>query len=481
MESTDRLIGRKLEFEELEWALNSNRSELVIMYGRHRVGKTFLVRKFFNDTYSFHYVGAHKQKKETQLNNFREALIRYSGDSTIPRLTGWHDAFSCLETYLEGCKEKRKVVFFDEMPWIDTQGSEFVDELEYFWSNWVQNRDDIVFIACGSATSWMKDRQEDNQGGLHNRITHRIYLRPFYLSECKDYLKEHGFDWDDYQILQCYMIFGGVPYYLSLLRPNLSLPQNVDFLVYRRGGDLSDEFNELYNALFNKADRYLSIVKLLSTKREGFTRGEIEDGTGFSGGGLSKMLDNLERCDFIVSYAQFGNKNRLTLYRLADFFTLFYFRYVENNRSRDEQYWQHHFADRSVEAWEGFTFEEVCLRHLLHIKRGLGISGMATEASSWRFVPQKNDKRKKAQIDLVIKRADKIVHLVEMKFSETPFVINKAYEEHLQERKKLFMEVTGITRGVVHTFISPMGLSKGQYSTIVHSRLDSKDLFAEVE
>lgn len=481
MENTDRLIGRKRECEELEWALNSNRSELVIMYGRRRVGKTFLVRKFFNDTYSFHYVGAHKQKKETQLNNFREALVRYSGDSAIPRLTCWHDAFSCLETYLEGCKEKRKVVFFDEMPWIDTQGSEFVDELEYFWSNWVQNRDDIVFIACGSATSWMKDRLEDNQGGLHNRITHRIYLRPFYLSECKDYLKEHGFDWDDYQILQCYMIFGGVPYYLSLLRPSLSLPQNVDFLVFRRGGDLSDEFNELYSALFNKADRYLSIVKLLSTKREGFTRGEIEDGTGYSGGGLSKMLDNLERCDFIVSYAQFGNKNRLTLYRLADFFTLFYFRYVENNRSRDEQYWQHHFADRSVETWEGFTFEEVCLRHLLHIKRGLGISGMATEASAWRFVPQKTDKRKKAQIDLVIKRADKIVHLVEMKFSETPFVINKAYEKHLQERRNLFMEVTGITRGVVHTFVSPMGLSKGQHSNIVHSQLDSKDLFAEVE
>ena len=481
MENIDRLIGRKRECEELEWALNSNRSELLIMYGRRRVGKTFLVRKFFNDTYSFHYVGAHKQKKETQLNNFREALVRYSGDSTIPRLTCWHDAFSCLEVYLEGCKEKRKVVFFDEMPWIDTQGSEFVDELEYFWSNWVQNRDDIVFIACGSATSWMKDRLEDNQGGLHNRITHRIYLRPFYLSECKDYLKEHGFDWDDYQILQCYMIFGGVPYYLSLLRPSLSLPQNVDYLMFRRGGDLSDEFNELYNALFNKADRYLSIVKLLSTKREGFTRGEIEGGTGYSGGGLSKMLDNLERCDFIVSYAQFGNKNRMTLYRLADFFTLFYLRYVENNHSRDEQYWQHHFADRSVEAWEGFTFEEICLRHLIHIKRGLGISGMATEASSWRFVPQKNDKRKKAQIDLVIKRADKIVHLVEMKFSETPFVITKTYEKHLQERKNLFMEVTGITRGVVHTFISPMGLSKGQHSTIVHSQLDSKDLFAEIE
>ena len=481
MGNEDKLIGRKREWEELEWAVNSHRSEFIIMYGRRRVGKTFLVRRFFNDTYSFHYVGAHRQKKIVQLQNFREALARYSGDKSIPKLKSWHDAFLQLAEYLEKCKEKRKIVFFDEMPWIDTQGSEFVDELEYFWSNWVQNRDDIVFVACGSATSWMKNKLEDNQGGLHNRITHRIYLRPFFLSECKAYLIEHGFDWDDYQILQCYMLFGGVPYYLSLLRPSLSLPQNVDSLIFRRGGDLSDEFNELYNALFNKADRYIAIVKLLSTKREGFTRDEIEQGTGYSGGGLSKMLDNLERCDFIVSYAQFGNKTKLTLYRLADFYTLFYFRYVKGNRARDEYYWQHHYTDRGVASWEGFTFEEVCLRHLPHIKKGLGISGMATEASSWRFVPQKNDTRKGAQIDLVIKRADKVVHLVEMKFSEVPFAITKTYEKHLQERKSLFMEITGISRGVVHTFISPLGLSKGLHSSIVHSQLTAEDLFAEIK
>ena len=481
MGNEDKLIGRKREWEELEWAVNSHRSEFIIMYGRRRVGKTFLVRRFFNDTYSFHYVGAHRQKKIVQLQNFREALARYSGDKSIPKLKSWHDAFLQLAEYLEKCKEKRKIVFFDEMPWIDTQGSEFVDELEYFWSNWVQNRDDIVFVACGSATSWMKNKLEDNQGGLHNRITHRIYLRPFFLSECKAYLIEHGFDWDDYQILQCYMLFGGVPYYLSLLRPSLSLPQNVDSLIFRRGGDLSDEFNELYNALFNKADRYIAIVKLLSTKREGFTRDEIEQGTGYSGGGLSKMLDNLERCDFIVSYAQFGNKTKLTLYRLADFYTLFYFRYVKGNRARDEYYWQHHYTDRGVASWEGFTFEEVCLRHLPHIKKGLGISGMATEASSWRIVPQKNDTRKGAQIDLVIKRADKVVHLVEMKFSEVPFAITKTYEKHLQERKSLFMEITGISRGVVHTFISPLGLSKGLHSSIVHSQLTAEDLFAEIK
>jgi len=315
---------------------------------------------------------------------------------------------------------------------------------------------------------------------LHNRITHRIYLRPFYLSECKAYLTEHGFEWDEYQILQCYMLFGGIPYYLSLLRPNLSLPENVDALVFRRGGDLANEFDELYNALFNKADRYISIVKFLSSKREGFTRSEIEQRTGYAGGGLSKMLDNLERCDFIVSYAQFENKSKQTLYRLSDFYTLFYFRFVESNKSRDEHYWQHHFADRNVEAWEGFTFEEVCLRHLPQIKQGLGIAGMATEASSWRFVPQKNDERKGAQIDLVIKRADKIIHLVEMKFSETPFVITKDYEQRLRERKNLFMEVTGISRGPVLTFVTPMGLAKGTHSSIVHSQLTTIDLFADL-
>ena len=407
--------------------------------------------------------------------------MRYASNNSIPPLENWHEAFGELEKYLDTCKEKRKVLFFDEMPWMDTQGSDFVAELEYFWANWVQNRDDIVFIACGSATSWMKEKLEDNQGGLHNRITHRIYLRPFFLSECKAYLEYHGFEWDDYQILQCYMLFGGVPYYLSLLRPYLSLPENVDSLIFRRGGDLYDEFKELYNALFRKADRYINIVKLLSTKRHGFLRSEIEACTGYSGGGLTKMLDNLERCDFIVSYVQYGNKSKQTIFRLADFYTLFYFRYVENNHTRDEQYWQHHFTDRSVESWEGFSFEEVCLRHLPHIKRGLGISGMATEASAWRFVPANDDDRKGAQIDLVIKRADKIIHLVEMKFCERPFTITKDYENRLKERKALFMEMNKLQRGPVHTFITPMGVARGLHSSFIHSQLTTKELFSVVD
>ena len=256
----DKLIGRQYECQELQRALASSRSEFIVLYGRRRVGKTFLVRRFFDDIYTFRYVGSHRQSQSYQLQNFRETLIAYSGNADIPQIEDWHTAFVQLQRYLEQSPDKRKVIFFDEIPWMDTQGSGFTAELEYFWANWVQNRDDVVFIACGSATTWMKDKLEDNQGGLHNRITLRIYLRPFYLDECRAYLTEHGFDWDEYQIIQCYMIFGGVPFYLSLLQPELSLPQNVDNLIFKKGGELSNEFSELYNALFNKADRYIAVV-----------------------------------------------------------------------------------------------------------------------------------------------------------------------------------------------------------------------------
>ncbi len=473
----EKIIGREKELHELEWAVQSNRSELIILKGRRRVGKTFLVRSFFNDRYSFHFVGAHRKNKPTQLSNFREALIRFSGKTDIPLLSNWHEAFVQLQKYLENCHDQRKVLFFDELPWADTHGSELVDELEYFWANWVQNRDDIVFIACGSATSWMREKMEENQGGLHNRITHRLYIRPFYLGECRQYLQAHGFSWDDYTIIQCYMVFGGVPYYLSLLRPYLSFVQNVDNLLFQTGGDLTDEFNELYSALFKKADRYIRIVEFLYSKREGYTRSEIEESTGYSGGGLSKMLDNLENCDFIVSYQQFGNVSRQTLYRLSDFYTLFYFRFMRNNHSRDEQYWQHHFQDRSIATWEGFSFEQLCLRHLPQIKHALGISGIATESSAWRHTPTEGPR---AQVDLVIKRVDKMTHLCEMKFSELPYAISKDYAQRLIDRRQLFMDVTGNHRGVVLTMVTPSGLKNSTNNSIIHSQVTSRHLFLEL-
>lgn len=478
----DKLIGREREIRELERAYQSGRSELVVLYGRRRVGKTFLVRSYFQDRFDFHFVGAHNKKQAIQLSNFRKALVRY-GYTDAPMLQDWTQAFDCLAKLLESSKSERKLVFIDEMPWIDAKQSDFLTSFEYFWNGWVAERDDIILVACGSATSWMKDKLEQNQGGLHNRKTRQIYLRPFTLYECQQYLQNHAIDWDEYQITQCYMIMGGVPYYLSLLRPELSLPQNIDELFFRRNADLREEFSELYPALFKKADRYVKVVRFLATNRKGFQRNDIEKSTGFSGGGLTKILQNLERCDFISSYNQYGCKNKMTLYRLCDFYTIFYLKYVENDNSRDEQFWSHHCSDRGVETWEGFSFEQVCLSHLDQIKQSLGISGIATDSSAWRYVAKKTDetgeedRKRGTQVDLLIKRADKVIHLCEMKFSASEYTITADYADKLRHRQGLFMSENKIKHGVVYTFITPYGVSKGKYYGMLHSELTLKDLF----
>jgi len=472
----EKLIGREKELQDLEKCMQSPRSEFVIVYGRRRVGKTFLVRSFFKDDYAFHYVGAHKKTKKKQLENFGKVLQRYSGTKKRPAFSNWSDAFDALEMYLDSRTDlQKKVVFIDEMPWIDNKQSDFVDALEYFWNSWVTNRDDIVLVACGSATSWMMDKLVENRGGLRGRITHRIYLHPFSLYECKEYLNYHGFDWDEYQILQNYMVLGGVPYYLSLLNPKLSLPQNIDSLFFNRGGLLREEFDELYNALFTKAEKYIEVVELLSKHKEGLERKEIEAHTRISGGTLTKILKNLERCDFILGYNQLNNKRKGAIYRLVDLYTIFYYKFIAGNLSEDEDYWMHNFQTRAVEVWEGQTFELVCLLHLRQIKHALGISGTATETSAWRY--RGTDGTKGAQVDLVIKRIDKITHLCEMKFSETPYQITKEYEQKLRERMRIFCEQTGISKGVVHTFVTPVGVKRGTHYGIVHNEVTAKDLF----
>ncbi len=477
----DTFIGRIHETEELERCMQSERSEFAVIYGRRRVGKTFLVRNFFHDQYTFYYVGAHKKSQKQQLENFAKALFKYGNLAEPPSLNSWDKAFDALIQLLEQSKNKRKVLFFDEMPWIDNKGSDFVDSLEYFWNSWVATRDDIVMVACGSATSWMVDKLIANQGGLHNRITRQIYLAPFTLNECKQYLDNKGFGWDYYQIIQCHMVMGGVPYYLSLLDANRSLAQNIDSLFFTTGGRLSDEFDELYNALFSNANRYISVVKTLAAKREGLTRSELEKASGLSGGHLSRILKNLQRCDFIMQHAQFGCKKKNTIYRISDFYTLFYFKFIENNTSQDPEFWTHNFMTRSVEAWEGFTFELVCLKHLNAIKKSLGIAGIATTVSSWRSLPKTNENgetiHRGAQIDLVISRIDKMIHLCEIKFSSKPYTITNEYKEKLNERLMIFREESKTPYKLVHTMITPYGVAKGNQYGMLHSEISAKDLF----
>jgi hypothetical protein len=479
----EKLIGREKEMAELQRSFEADRSEFVIVYGRRRVGKTFLIDNFFNYTYDFSYVGGHRMNKQKQLRYFAKALKKYARLNLQPKFSNWDDAFDALEEYLETLPEdKRKVIFIDEMPWIDTPQSEFVEALEMFWNGWAARRRDILFVASGSSTSWMVDKLVENQGGLHGRITNNIYVRPFTLNEAEKYMQSRGAVWDRYQLLQTYMVIGGIPFYYSLLNVKESLVQNIDRLFFRINGELRNEFDELFNALFTNTDNYTNVIKALNSVRGGMTREEIERSTNLDSSLLSKILKNLERSDFIIRYSQFGNKTKGMIYRLSDFYTLFYYRFIAGFNSQDEEWWSHNYTSHAVEAWQGFSFELLCFAHLKQIKQKLGISGISTSASSWRYVPNKNalsnvPKPQGTQIDLLIDRGDRVINICELKFSVNQYRITDDYENSLRKRMEIFKDNTKTTKTLVCTFVTTRGVSDGLHKSIVNSEVTMDDLF----
>lgn len=455
--------------------MESERSEFVVVYGRRRIGKTFLVRRFFKDNYAFSFVGKHEMRREQQLAEFAKELMRYSHSTFVPQLKNWTEAFDALQRLLETYNiSGKKVVFFDEMPWMDTPKSDFVSALENFWNGWANMRDDIVLVACGSATSWMVDKLLHNQGGLFNRITQKLYLRPFKLSEMEQYLDEKHFGWNRYQIAQCYMILGGIPFYLTLLNPKLSLLSNIDELFFADAhAMLRTEYNELYSTLFKRPDNYLAVIRMLTERKEGFTRKEISEKTKLGGAALSKILSDLEQCDFIFSYARYGNAKNNAIYRIKDFYTLFYYKYVNGIDTKDSLRWTHLSSTPQVSSWQGFSFELLCLLHLDEIKKALGIDRILNDASAWRSKqPEQN-----TQIDLVIERADHNINLCEMKFSSGMYAIDKGYEQKLRERMSIFLAETMTRCSTRITLVTTYGVLQNKHSGIVNDEVLLDDLF----
>ena len=472
------LIGREREICELQKSLTSDESEFVIVYGRRRVGKTFLIEQFFRGKYDFSYTGGHKLTTRVQLANFAKAMKEYAHLSKRPKYEDWFEAFDALEEYIDSLEaNRRKVIFIDEMPWIDTIRSEFVTALENFWNGWAARRDDILLVASGSATSWMVDKLINNPGGLHNRIKTRIYLRPFTLFETEKYLRSRHFAWSRYELTQTYMTFGGIPYYLSLLDNKKSLAQNIDRLFFAQDGMMRYEFDELYNALFTHADYYISVVSALAEHREGLTAKQLYDVIKCDRGVLAKVIRNLERCNFILGYQHFGRKSRDVIYRLIDFYTIFYYRFIYNDRSQDEHWWCNHLSSPRISNWQGFSFEVLSLLHLKQIKNALGISAVGTEASAWRQTADKVTGERGAQIDLIIARADRIIHLCEMKFSTKPYHLTTDEDYRLRVREGIFQAATKTTHTLVHTYVTPFGVANPESWGILHSQVTMDDLF----
>ncbi|MCF0220407.1 MAG: ATP-binding protein [Muribaculaceae bacterium] len=470
------LIARTDECAKLQRCMESDRSELVIVYGRRRVGKTYLIDEYFDRRYDFSCSGVHHGPKAMQLRNFAKQLKLAAGGATLPKFGDWMDAFDALEEYLGSLPtDRKKVLFFDEMPWMDTGKSDFVIALENFWNGWASRRKDIVMIATGSATSWMIDKMVDNHGGLHARVTCHLYLRQFTLGETEEYLRKRGCQWDRYQIMQCYMVTGGVPYYLSLLDVSDSIAQNINELFFAEKAELRNEFDDLYSALFRNAERYIEVVRILYDNKKGLTREEIGKLFPYPNDGLTQIINNLEQCDFIKSTAQFNKGAKLKVYKLVDFFTLFYYKFIKDNLSGNETWWTDNMNGPQISSWSGLAFERVCMAHVKEIKHALGISGVPTEVSTWK--KNKTEDGDGAQIDLIIKRMDRMVHLCEMKFSTGKYNLTSDYEKRLRERQAIFEQCSKTRYGVLHTFVTTYGVAEGKNKSIVHSEVTMEDLF----
>jgi len=468
------IIGRKTEIRQLTDYVNSEKPELVAVYGRRRVGKTFLIKQFFREKYVFYFSGAENASKKQQLFNFTTAFNMYSGKEH-PIVEDWQKAFLQLERYLRSLKAKgRKIIFIDELPWLDNAKSGFLSAFEYFWNSFASSQKDIFFIICGSATSWMINKIIKNRGGLHNRVTRRIMLEPFNLNETEQFLKSKKIVLSRFQIAECYMILGGIPYYLEQLEKSLSLSQNIDHLFFKKNAFLHDEFSKLYASLFKSPEKYMQIIEALAKKRKGLLRDEIVKCSHISnGGGLTTMLEELELCGFISINQNYSTKKNLHLYQLTDFYSLFYLHFVKGKRGADSNYWSSLIDNTIYKAWAGYSFELLCQTHISQIKRSLGISGIVSYTSGWRSRDTENG----AQIDFLIDRNDHIINLCEMKYSTKEFLITKSYNENLRHKRNAFIDETNTKKTVHITMITTYGVKRNEYWNNIQSEVLLDHLF----
>jgi hypothetical protein len=478
MANAQTIIGRQQEMETLDRVYASKKSEFVILYGRRRVGKTFLVNHKFDTRFTFRLTALSNATLNQQLVNYHTALAAtdpHIATDEIP--SNWFSAFQLLIRLAMEDKRPRKVIFFDELPWFDTYNSDFLQALEHFWNSWASLRSDVLLIGCGSAASWMINQLIHNRGGLHNRITERILLQPFTLAETEAFIKSKGGVFDRYQLLELYMAMGGIPYYLENVQMNRSVAQNIDRMFFTPGAILNLEYGDLYRSLFNKADRHIAVVEALAQKSKGMGRRELLAAARLPDGGTATAtLDELEHSGFIRRYFPFGKTKKDALYQLSDPYTLFYLNFVKDSKAEGTGAWLAQSNSPKWRSWSGYAFEFICRYHTHSIKKHLGISGIYTEASNWRS----RNLEKGAQIDLIIDRSDRVINICEIKFSINPFTITKDYADKLRNKIAVFREETGTNKTLFLTMITTFGLKSNSHSIqLVNDSLDMSALFDE--
>lgn len=471
------IIGRNEEQQMLAEMIADNGADMLAITGRRRVGKTYLVRTYFNKKIHFEFSGVLNASLQDQLQSFAMALAGKGKNKKKMVVPGnWLEAFELLTQHLDKQKSAEKLlVFIDELPWLDTHKSKFLAALDWFWNSWAVNKN-ILVIICGSAASWMTSKIINNRGGLHNRVTKRMHLQPFTLYETEAYLKHLGVQLSRYQVLQLYMSLGGIPHYLKEIRKGQSAAQNIHRICFSKNGLLVNEFDNLYNALFTNAQQHINIIKALAAKPYGISRADIINSTKMTDGGtFTKVLNELEQSDFITACYPFDKIKKETIYRLTDEYSLFFLKFMNNKKNIN---WQQLSASTTYKTWSGYAFENICMKHIEQLKYALGISAVYTEISS--FLAKGNAKIKGAQIDLLIDRQDNAINICEVKFYDKPFTLNKSYADELRNKLMVFQEKTGTRKSLFITLISPFPLVENLHSTgLVQQNVTAESLFRQ--
>jgi AAA+ ATPase superfamily predicted ATPase len=468
------IIGRTDELAKLKKYYKSGRAEFIAIYGRRRVGKTFMVNTHFKNDFIFSATGIIGGKKAEELESFYTSLKDYGYTKKTPKT--WMEAFNALKELLSEkmVKGKRAVIFIDELPCLATPKSGLVKALDHFWNSWASKQQEIMLIVCGSATSWIVRNIINDKGGLHNRITHDIHLFPFKLKETKEYLSKNRFKWSDLTVLQCYMILGGIPYYLSLLDNDKSLAENIDDLFFGPSAILKTEYKRLYKSLFSNPERYMSVVKELAKNKKGLTRKELAEKLKIANNGhFSDVLDDLVNCDFIRHYNIIDKSVKANggIYQLVDFYSLFYSDFL-TKKTTDAHYWSHTLNTPTQNNWFGLAYERVAMAHIPEILAALGVDRILTEYYSWRS----KDSLKGAQIDLIIDRADNMINLCEIKYSKGDLLIQKDEYEKICNRVDAFQNETGTRKGIFVTLITVSGVKENSYSDVANNVICLDDM-----
>jgi hypothetical protein len=471
------IIGRERERRVLIRCEQSNKPEILVVLGRRRVGKTYLITEHFGNKFAFSLTGISDGSMKDQLGEFRRALMKYyQGDTPMP--INWYEAFGLLETRIEQDPSLGKKVFFiDELPWLDTHKSGFLSALEHFWNGFASRRPDVLLIVCGSAASWMIKNLINNYGGLHNRVTETIVLEPYPLSDCEAFFRDRGIAFNRRQVAEAYMILGGIPYYMDAMDKMLGLNQNIDLLLFEKNAKLENEFLRLYHSLFRNAGNHIRVVETLAKNTSGMTRQELTDASGISdGGGLSKILTELESCGLIDRSVDIKKRRNGEYFKLVDFYSLFYFRYLKNRKTTDRNFWTNYLSDPAHRAWCGYAFERLCMSHIGQIKHRLGISGVITEVYAFRSSQNKGG----AQIDIIIDRRDDTINLCECKYANKPYVLTDKDAIDLERKKDVFLRETGTKKSIHTTMITANGLAHNAYRNDIQAEITLDDLFLPI-